>query len=233
MSTKERPAGREDGRRHRADGERSRQAILKAAAELATIEGLDGLSIGRLAEHVGMSKSGLYAHFGSKEELQLATIDTAFEIMDREVTQPGLAAPEGVAQIVGLCEAFLSYLERRVFPGGCFFISAAAELDAKQGPVADHVREVYSGILAGFATVIARAKELGEIEAQADVAQMVFEIDSLLLGANIAFIFFHDLGALDRARLAIRERLDRAAPPPAAALSAPRARSRARRSNAG
>jgi len=216
MSTRETPAGREDGRRHRADGERSRQAILKAAAELATIDGLDGLSIGRLAEHVGMSKSGLYAHFGSKEELQLATVDTALEIFNREVTQPALAAPEGVARVIGLCEAFLAYLERRVFPGGCFFISAASELDAKQGAVSDHVRDVYSGILEGFAGVIEQAKELGQIDSKADVAQLVFELDSLLLGANIAYVFFGDLSAVDRARQAIRERLEREAPPAAA-----------------
>src|SRR5262245_16150504 len=91
-----------DGRRRRADGERSRQAILKAAAELASVEGLDGLSIGRLAEHAGMSKSGLFAHFRSKEELQLATIDAAAEIYDEDVTQPGLAAPAGVARVMAL-----------------------------------------------------------------------------------------------------------------------------------
>jgi AcrR family transcriptional regulator len=213
MSTGERPATRTDGRRHRADGERSRQAILNTAASLATVQGLDGLSIGLLAEHVGMSKSGLYAHFGSKEELQLATVDTALEIFTREVTEPALAAPEGIARVLGLCEAFLSYLERRVFPGGCFFISAAAELDAKHGPVSDHLRDVYGGILEGFAEIIERARELGEIDAGEDVAQLVFEIDSLLLGANIAYVFFGDQGALDRARLAINERLDRAAAP--------------------
>ena len=85
-----------DGRRQRADGARSRQAILHAATELATVEGLDGLSIARLAEHAGMSKSGLFAHFRSKEDLQLATIDAAAEMFDREVMQPGRAAPPGV-----------------------------------------------------------------------------------------------------------------------------------------
>jgi AcrR family transcriptional regulator len=203
---------REDGRRHRADGERSRQAILTAAAELATIEGLDGLSVGRLAEHVGMSKSGVFAHFRSKEELQLATVDTAREIFEREVIQPGLRAPEGVARVYALCDAFLSHVERRVFPGGCFFVSAAAELDGKDGgPVRDHVVEVYSGILDGFAAVIRQAQELGELDADEDVAQLLFELDALMIGANLALVFFGDRAAPDRARAAIRERLERSA----------------------
>src|SRR4029453_12802251 len=106
----------------RGEGLRSRQTILDAAALLATIEGLNGLSIGRLAEHIGMSKSGLYAHFRSKEELQLATIETAAQIFDAEVTGPATAVVDPVEQLVALCDRFLSYLERRVFPGGCFFI---------------------------------------------------------------------------------------------------------------
>ena len=110
--------GKSDGRRQRADGARSRQAILKAAIELATVEGLDGLSIARLAEHAGMSKSGLFAHFNSKEDLQLATIDAAAEMFEREVTQPGMAAPPGIARIESQCEAFFSYLERGVLQGG-------------------------------------------------------------------------------------------------------------------
>ena len=172
-----------------------------------------------------MSKSGLYAHFGSKEELQLATVDTALAIFTREVTEPALASPEGIARVLGLCEAFLSYLERRVFPGGCFFISAAAELDAKHGPVSDHLRDVYGGILEGFAEIIERARELGEIDADEDVAQLVFEIDSLLLGANIAYVFFGDTASLDRARLAIRVRLGRATPTRSTARGGPRAKS--------
>ena len=104
------------------------------------MEGLDGLSIGRLAEHTGMSKSGLYAHFGSKEELQLATIDAASEIFVREVIEPARAA-EGAARLEALSDAFLSYLERKVFPGGCFFAAAQAELDTHPGPVREKLRE--------------------------------------------------------------------------------------------
>src|SRR6478752_9925315 len=124
-------------RRPRSDGQRSRSAILHASARLATIEGLNGLSIGGLADHIGMSKSGLYAHFKSKEELQLATIDTASEIFAAEVVEPAAAAPAGLARVWALSNEFLAHLERGVFPGGCFFASVAAEIDTHPGPVRD------------------------------------------------------------------------------------------------
>jgi AcrR family transcriptional regulator len=223
MPMQRRSDAKPDGRRQRADGARSRQAILTAATELATVEGLDGLSIARLAEHAGMSKSGLFAHFRSKEDLQVATIDAAAEMFHREVTQPGLAAPAGLRRVRSLCEAFLKYLERAIFPGGCFFVAAAAELDAKPGPVRDHLRMVYSRILEGLAGIIREAQGLGEIDATEDVAQLTFELDSLMLGANFAYVFFGDPAALDRARLAIEQRLAHAAPPAAARRSRPRA----------
>src|SRR3954451_8243939 len=106
-------------RRKRVDGERSRRRILDSAARLATVEGLDRLSIGDLAAHVGISKSGLYAHFGSKEELQLATIDHAEAIFDEAVVAPAMAAKPGIAAVLALADAFLAHLEARIFPGGC------------------------------------------------------------------------------------------------------------------
>ena len=123
------------GRRPRADGERTRSAILRAAASLATVDGLEGLSIGHLAAAIGMSKSGLYAHFGSKQELQLATVQEAGRIFASEVVQPALAAPAGLAQLAAVCEAFFEHLQRRTFPGGCFFASAALEMGTRPGPV--------------------------------------------------------------------------------------------------
>jgi AcrR family transcriptional regulator len=235
MPTHRAPYAKPDGRRQRADGARSRQAILNAATELATVEGLDGLSIARLAEHAGMSKSGLFAHFRSKADLQLATIDTAAAMFDREVMQPGRAARPGMRRVLASCEAFFHYLERAVFPGGCFFVAAAAEFDAKEGPVRDHLRDAYSRILQGFADVIREAQELGEIAAAEDVAQLTFELDSLMLGANFAYVFFADPAALDRARLAIRQRLARAAASAAARrprVSAPDPRRPRRRKRA-
>jgi AcrR family transcriptional regulator len=99
-------------RHQRADGERTRGTILRAAASLATIEGLEGLSIGHLADAIGMSKSGLYAHFGSKQELQLAAVEEAERILQEEVIAPALAARPGLAQLAAACEAYFSYVER-------------------------------------------------------------------------------------------------------------------------
>src|SRR6476619_6666963 len=132
-------------RRTRSDGERSRQAILRAAANLATIDGLDGISIGNLAAHIGMSKSGLYAHFGSKEELQLATVETARNIFDTEIVEPTRTIVDPVERLHELCDRFLSYVGRRVFPGGCFFASTAAEFGTHPGPVRDKVASVQQG----------------------------------------------------------------------------------------
>src|SRR5271170_2654060 len=112
-------------------GARTRDTILRAAADLASVEGLDGLSIGRLATELAMSKSGLFAHFGSKEDLQLATIEEARQRYVQQVIAPALAAGTGITRLSALCEAFLSYIERRVFPGGCFFAAAVAEFDGK------------------------------------------------------------------------------------------------------
>src|SRR5881227_3407137 len=113
-------------RRQRSDGERSRAAILREAARQATVDGLDGLSLARLAAAVGMSKSGLFAHFGSKEELQLATIQAAGEVFDERVLGPGSRPERGVDRVRALADAFLRYVESGVHPGGCFFASVVA-----------------------------------------------------------------------------------------------------------
>ncbi len=194
-------------RRQRADGRRSRQAILKGASELATIEGLEGLSIGRLADHIGMSKSGLYAHFGSKEELQLATIDAAQEIFDREVVDPALEQPQGIAQLLAFSEGYLSYLDRHVFPGGCFFASVAAEVDSREGRVTDRLRDLMGGGMQWLAGLVREAQARGEVDPAADADQLAFEIDALLHAANAAFTLYRSDEPLERARRAIRERL--------------------------
>jgi AcrR family transcriptional regulator len=194
-------------RRPRADGERSRQKILQAAAELSTVEGLNGLSIGRLAEHVGMSKSGLYAHFRSKEELQLATVGIADEILAAEVVVPALEAPEGAQRLLAICDAFLAHVERRVFPGGCFVPSAAAELSPRPGPVREAVASSYREWIGLLEEQAGKAKELGEIGARTDTSQLVFELNGMLIAANVFFFLFDDAAELERARRGVREQL--------------------------
>src|SRR5437868_4363099 len=120
-------------RKRRGDGERSRRAILEEASRLATVEGIGGVSIARLADAVGMSKSGLFAHFGSKEELQLATVEFAAGVFSADVTSPAENTADGIERLRGLIENFLRHVERGAFPGGCFFASTTAELDTQAG----------------------------------------------------------------------------------------------------
>lgn len=167
---------------------------------MASVHGLEGLSIGPLADRLHMSKSGLFAHFGSKEDLQLATIATAREIFERDVLAPARAAPKGVAQLVALCEAFLSHVERRVFPGGCFFAAAAAEFDSRTGPVRDAVAGFRMGFVDRLGGIVRDAQVRGELHAGLDPMQLAFEIDALLLAANAWFLISGNPEGLQRAR---------------------------------
>jgi AcrR family transcriptional regulator len=199
------------GRKPRADGVESRRAILHAAADLATTRGLEGFSIGELAEHIGMSKSGLYAHFKSKEELELATIETAAAVFDREVLQPAARARAGTERLGALVDAFLSHLERRVFPGGCFFAAVASELDTRPGPARDRVVEVLDKWLSLLRQCILDAQASGEIDPKAEVAQAAFEIQAMLLAGNFQFVMTNDPIRLTQAREGVEHVLARLA----------------------
>src|SRR5438270_712121 len=131
------PARKVDGRVER--GDRTRQQILDAAVDIASVEGLEGLSIGRLALKLEMSKSGLFAAFGSKQDLQLATVDHAAGIFVEQVVRRAMAAPRGLPRLWSLCESKLEYMQREVFRGGCFFAAAWAEFDGRAGPVRDRI----------------------------------------------------------------------------------------------
>jgi AcrR family transcriptional regulator len=193
----------------RSDGRRSREKILVAAARLATVEGIDGLSIGRLADHIGMSKSGLFAHFGSKEELQLAAISTAEEIFMADVVAPALAERDGLPRLETLCERYLSHVGRSVFPGGCFFASVAAELDTRPGPVRDRIAEVARAWMVLLTEAAAAAQQQGELDASLEPRQLAFELDALLSFGNSLFLLDGE-EALERAHHGITDRLARA-----------------------
>jgi AcrR family transcriptional regulator len=190
-----------------SQGQLTRAAILDAAAQLATVDGLEGLSIGQLARATRLSKSGLYAHFGSKEELQLATIEAARVTFVNDVIRPGLAAPVGIRRLIATCDAFLSHVERKVYPGGCFFAAAAAELGPRRGAVRDAIALQQRRWLDLLGVQTREAQELGELSQDVDAAQLAFEIEALLVGANTTFILFDDSTAFARARSAIRHRL--------------------------
>jgi AcrR family transcriptional regulator len=199
------------GRKPRADGVESRRAILHAAAQLATTHGLEGLSIGELAQHIGMSKSGLYAHFKSKEELELATVEAAAEIFARDVLAPVNESLGGLERVQALSEAFLGHLERRVFPGGCFFATVSAQLASRPGRTRDRVMEVQQRWLAQFAEALGQAVEGGELPRDTDIDQLVFEITAMMVRANFAWIATGDTRVLEQARVGIRHVLERVA----------------------
>jgi AcrR family transcriptional regulator len=188
-------------------GERTRHSILDAAVDLASLRGLEGLTIGTLAEELQMSKSGLFAHFGSKEELQLATIDAAAERFVAEVWAPAREADRGLPRLRALIDAWLSYAERQVFPGGCFFASASAEFDGRPGAVRDRIAHLMKEWLDSLAGAVQRAQATGQIAADADAEQIAFEIHSLMTGANWAFQLHRDPQAFQRARKAIEQRI--------------------------
>ena len=194
-------------RHPRADGERTRRAILRAAASLATVDGLEGLSIGNLAAAIGMSKSGLYAHFGTKQELQLATVAEAERILTEEVIQPALAARPGLAQLAAICEAYFSYLRRRVFPGGCFFAATALEMGARPGPIKDRVAAINSGFTALLSSFAATAIDQHELPAREAPDRLAFELHAILLGADTKFVLHDDPAILDLAHRVVRQRL--------------------------
>jgi AcrR family transcriptional regulator len=193
-------------------GQRTREAILDEAARLATVVGLEGLSIGELARATGMSKSGLYAHFGSKLDLQLATIESARQTFVVEVLRPALQAPKGIERLLAACEAFISHVERRVFPGGCFFSAAAVDVGSRPGPVHDAILAQRLDWLVILERLAAEATELGELEPDADPAQLAFELQALLVAANTSFILQGERVVFERALVAIRERLRTAQP---------------------
>jgi AcrR family transcriptional regulator len=195
-------------KRTRAPGQRSRARVVEQAAKLATIEGLEGLSIGRLAEVAGLPKSSVHALFGSKENLQLATISAARDSFITEVVAPVLGSAEpGRERVLGLCEGYLSYVERRVFPGGCFFVAASAEVGAQAGRVHDEVARVQQQWRDLLAAEARTAAEKGELPDGTDAAQLAFELGVILAGTDIVSVLHDDHHAISRARTAIRTRL--------------------------
>jgi AcrR family transcriptional regulator len=199
-------------RRRRSDGAQSHRAILDQAGRLATVEGIEGLSLARLADAVGMSKSGLFAHFSSKEELQLATVEAATVVFAEQVTEPASHAATPLDRLHSLVERYLAYLENETFPGGCFFASALAEMDTQPGPVRDRLVAFLGDWLGQIETAARDAQTAGEIDPEEDAAQLTFEIEAALLLANAQYIVMRTQEPIERARRAINRRLASAAP---------------------
>jgi AcrR family transcriptional regulator len=179
-------------------GAETREAILDRAVDLASVEGLEGLTIGRLAAELRMSKSGLFAHFGSKQDLQLATIAAAAVRFRAAVVEPALAAPDGAPRLQALAERYLDQVNR--YTGGCFWAATSAEYDDRPGPVRD-------------AIVASLDAWLGEIERQARLAgvehpeRFAFEVYSLVMGANSRYRLSGDERVFGYAREALEQLL--------------------------
>jgi AcrR family transcriptional regulator len=219
-----------DGRIRR--GDETRRTVLRRAVDLASVEGLDGVTIGRLAQELTISKSGLFAHFGSKEELQLATVEAARAVFVREVIGPAFESPKGLARLWSLCDVWLGYVRREVFRGGCFFAAAAAEFDGRPGAVRDRVAAIMREWLAVLGRSVAEAQAEGQLDSSAEPAQLAFELNALEMGANWAYQLHGDRQAFARARAAMVERLRRHATKDGLPLLPPLKQSKPRRPRA-
>ncbi|GAA2332858.1 TetR/AcrR family transcriptional regulator [Streptomyces violaceusniger] len=172
------------------------------------MDGLEGLTIGRLATELGMSKAGVLGHFGTKEGLQLAVVDAAAEMFARAVPQRARGVPPGLAHLSALCEAWVSYLEQELLPGGCFFTAVAAEFDDRGGPVRDAIAGLDSLWRRDLSIHIRRAVTVGDLPADTDPDQLVYELIGIMLALNHSLQLHRDKQAPERARRAVRRLLE-------------------------
>ncbi|WP_330308007.1 MULTISPECIES: TetR family transcriptional regulator C-terminal domain-containing protein [unclassified Streptomyces] len=203
-----------DGRVER--GNRTRQLVLRRTVDIASVEGLEALSVGRLATELQLSKSGVFALFGSKQELQLATVREAGRVYVEQVIRPAAQAPAGIARVRRLCELWLDYSQGRVFPGGCFFYEVVAEFDARPGPVHDAVVRAQRDWTDHVERTVAEARDLGDLHPDTDAPQLAFELIALMETANAISVLRDETVAYRRARVAIASRLRAAATDPSA-----------------
>src|SRR5271156_3935731 len=191
----------------RPRGLKTRRAILRKAVNIASLEGLEGLTIGKLAATLRISKSGLFAHFGSKEDLQCAVVDEARDIFIEKVIRPA-AQLRGLRRLRALCENLLAYGEQKTFPGGCFFSAASLELRDRPGPVRDRIVGLMKQWLGNLEHAARDAQDAGEIRNDVDARQLAFEIHALDMGGNWSSRLFRDESAFRSAKVAILRRID-------------------------
>jgi AcrR family transcriptional regulator len=194
-------------------GETTRLGILEHACALSAKFGLEGLSIGALAGSLGMSKSGLFAHFGSKSELQLALIEHAAGRFVEQVVKPALSAPRGEARLVELFERWLSWFRTSARDGGCFFVAAAAELDDRPGAARSRLLALQLDLVSVVAGVSRTAVESGDFALDLDPQQLAFELHGLLLSLHYYSRLLGDERAEARARAGFQALVARARAP--------------------
>jgi len=194
---------------HRSARRQPRDSILETAMDLASVEGLEGLSIGGLARRLGMSKSGVIGHFESKQDLQLETVRAAAAVFEAEVLEPGVDAP-GLPRLRALLGRWIDHVASGRFEGGCFFWAASADFDGRPGPVRDTLARATGGWLDTLSGEIRLATRLGELDSDEDADQLAFELHALVQEANWARQLLDREDAFDRARRGIDTRLERA-----------------------
>jgi len=190
-----------------AEARETRAAIVERAVEVSSVEGLEGLTIGRLATDLRMSKSGVLGHFGTKEALQLSALEAAIEKFRREVWEPTADAEPGLARLLAICDAWISYLERGVFPGGCFLSAASCEFDGRAGPVRAAIVDAMSRWYRALEGQVRIAIDAGDLPEGSDPKAIAFQLNALAMGANQALQLFDDRRALELARGAMRATL--------------------------
>ncbi|RBM19002.1 TetR/AcrR family transcriptional regulator [Streptomyces sp. PT12] len=167
-----------------AEARRTRERIIERGVDVASVEGLEGLTIGRLAADLGISKSGLLGHFGTKQALQLAALERAAVIFDREVWRPASGTTPGLPRLRAVCDAWISYLVRGVFPGGCLFVSSTFEQDGRTGPVRALLRRQFRAWQRRLTAEIRTAVRAGDLPRDTDPDQLVFELYGVMMSLN-------------------------------------------------
>src|SRR4051812_13836382 len=181
-----------------------RNRAVAAAIDLASVEGLEGLTIGRLADGLAMSKSGLIGRFGDKEAMQRAVLAAAIERFTDAVWRPVENRPPGIERLTALVDAWIGHLRDGVFPGGCFVTTASVEYDARPGPLRDDVAAAVNRWLAVLRAEARHARDAGDLPADREPADVAFELHSLASGGSVAGRVTGDARALDRTRAAMR-----------------------------
>jgi AcrR family transcriptional regulator len=193
-------------------GQRTRQDILGQAVALASEYGLEGLTIGSLADRLGMSKSGLFAHFGSKEDLQLATLMNARERFERVVFSPALAAPRGLPRLRDLFRRWLAWGDDPATPGGCVIIGATIEYDDRPGPIRDALVASQQDLRRTLARAVEIAVEEKHLRQDTDAQQFAFDLFAIAYAAHHDRRLLKDPAAVTRATTAFEALIDRYAP---------------------
>jgi AcrR family transcriptional regulator len=205
--------------RRQPRGLRTREAILRRAVNLASVEGLEGLTVGRLAEDLKMSKSGLFAHFGSKEELQLATVEAARTIFIEQITRPALKAPKGLLRLWSLVDSWLGHVEGKLYAGGCFFTAASFEFDDRRGLVRDRIAAIMREWMSTLERAVFEAQKAGHLDPKTNSTLLAHEFQAIGLGAHWSHQLLDDPAAYSRARATLRTRLSSLAVPSSPKLS--------------